>query len=261
MSKILLGISALLIAASAVFGFLAKGKITDLKGNITTLETNLDSEKKARNEAETQRKEAEQQFAAEKVRADAAVADANAAKADLSKAQAQVTDLQGQLTARNAEVERLTQEVAKASGAVPGQAPPDQQRLTELETQLREAQAKLSEAEQVNKTLMARADDAENKARALQEQENKRQGKLLAKGLEGQILAVNQGWNFVVLGIGDRQGVVPNAEMIIVRGNQAIGRVRVTSVEPSTSIADIVPNSLARGVRVQPGDRVIYPGA
>ena len=55
--------------------------------------------------------------------------------------------------------------------------------------------------------------------------------------LPGTILAVNQAWNFVVLSLGDRQGVVPNAEMLVQRGGQLLGKVRVTSVEPSTSIA------------------------
>ena len=49
-----------------------------------------------------------------------------------------------------------------------------------------------------------------------------------------------------------------NAEMLIKRGNQLVGKVRVTSVEPSTSIADIVANSVPRGLSIQPGDNVIY---
>ena len=61
-------------------------------------------------------------------------------------------------------------------------------------------------------------------------------------------------------GFGDRNGVVNNAEMLIKRGSQLIGKVRITSVEPSTSIADIVVNSLRSGLSVQPGDTVIYAG-
>ncbi len=80
----------------------------------------------------------------------------------------------------------------------------------------------------------------------------------VANGLSGKILAYNPGWNFVVLSIGDRQGLKANAQMIIMRGNQAIGKVKVTSVEPGNSIADIVPGSIAKGVFVQPGDRVVY---
>jgi hypothetical protein len=77
-------------------------------------------------------------------------------------------------------------------------------------------------------------------------------------GLEGRILAVNQAWNFVVLSLGDRNGVIGNAEMLIKRGSQLIGKVRITSVEPSTSIADIIANSVRSGLTVQPGDTVIY---
>ena len=82
----------------------------------------------------------------------------------------------------------------------------------------------------------------------------------MRNGLEGRILAVNPAWNFVVLSLGDRNGVVNNAEMLIKRGSQLIGKVRITSVEPSSSIADIVANSVTRGLSVQPGDTVIYAG-
>jgi hypothetical protein len=84
---------------------------------------------------------------------------------------------------------------------------------------------------------------------------------MAAKGLEGQVLAVNPSWNFVVISIGDGAGVVPNAEMVVMRGGEAIAKVKITSVEKATSIADIVPGSIAHGVRVQPGDRVIYQGS
>ena len=77
-------------------------------------------------------------------------------------------------------------------------------------------------------------------------------------GISGTILAVNQAWNFVVLSLGDRQGVVPNAEMLVQRGNQFVGKVRVTSVEPSTSVADILVRTIPRGLSVMPGDRVIF---
>ena len=51
-----------------------------------------------------------------------------------------------------------------------------------------------------------------------------------------------------------------NATMLVVRDDVPIGKVRITSVEPTSSIADILPGSLARGVTIQPGDRVIFEG-
>ena len=103
------------------------------------------------------------------------------------------------------------------------------------------------------KTVQAHADD-------LQKTVDHYKSSVLKNGLEGEVLAVNQGWGFVVLSIGDRQGAVANGEMILERGGDQIGKVRITSVEPSTSVADIIPGSLARGVKVQPGDRVIFQG-
>lgn len=74
---------------------------------------------------------------------------------------------------------------------------------------------------------------------------------------QGTILAVNQAWNFVVLNLGSRQGIARNAEMLVQRGNQLIGKVRVTSVETSTSIADIIVRTIPRGMSIMPGDAVI----
>jgi hypothetical protein len=48
--------------------------------------------------------------------------------------------------------------------------------------------------------------------------------------------------------------------MLVVRGGTVIGKIRISSVEPATAIGDIMTNSLARGVQVQPGDIVIYAG-
>ena len=79
-------------------------------------------------------------------------------------------------------------------------------------------------------------------------------------GVRGTVLAVNQAYNFVVLNLGSRNGVESNAEMLVVRGGTLIGKIRVSSVEPSTAIGDIITSSLARGVQVQPGDTVIYAG-
>ena len=72
------------------------------------------------------------------------------------------------------------------------------------------------------------------------------------------ILAVNPAWNFVVINLGDKNGVVNNAELLVKRGKLLVGKVRITSVEPSTSIADIVANSVPSGVTITPNDQVIY---
>jgi cell shape-determining protein MreC len=78
------------------------------------------------------------------------------------------------------------------------------------------------------------------------------------KTLTGRVLAVNQAWNFVVLNIGNRNGIESNSEFLVKRGTTFIGKVRITTVEPANSIADIVPSSLKQGLSIQPGDDVIF---
>src|SRR5438045_1949599 len=98
--------------------------------------------------------------------------------------------------------------------------------------------------------------------RSAQPQEEKQRREVGARrpGVRGNVLAVNQAYNFVVLNLGARQGVEPNSEMLVLREGTLIGKIRISSVEPATAIGDIITSSLARGVQVQPGDTVVYAG-
>jgi len=68
--------------------------------------------------------------------------------------------------------------------------------------------------------------------------------------------AYNQ-WGFVVVQGGNDQGVVNRAQMDVYRRGQPICKLLVTSVEPTYSVADIIPGSLAAGQSVQMGDTVV----
>ena len=165
----------------------------------------------------------------------------------------------------NASIDDLKKKLVLA-GANPNPQPqnpngPTQADMDKLTAQLKDAQAQVAELTQLKETLTNKAKDAESRADDLEKVVEHYKSNIVRNGLEGEVLAVNQGWNFVVLSIGDRQGAVANAELILKRGDSQIGKVRITSVEPSTSVADIIPGSLAKGVRVQPGDRVIFPGS
>ncbi|KAB2643235.1 MAG: hypothetical protein DVB26_00075 [Verrucomicrobia bacterium] len=112
-----------------------------------------------------------------------------------------------------------------------------------------------------NETLVAGAEKrlADNKA-----EESRLVGKTLTRnvrignnGMEAVITGVNQGWGFVVIGAGNSAGFTPQTSLLVKRDGRLIGRVHPTAIEPSQTIADIDPESLASGVRLQPGDRVI----
>ncbi len=75
-------------------------------------------------------------------------------------------------------------------------------------------------------------------------------------GTMGRILVVNSDWNFVVLDIGSEQGLVPNAEMLIHRKDQLVGKVRISSVEKNMSVAEIMTDWARQSVNE--GDYVLF---
>ncbi len=75
--------------------------------------------------------------------------------------------------------------------------------------------------------------------------------------LEGKVLAVNSTWSFVVISLGEQNGISINREFFVKHGDQVIAKAKVTSVEPSTSVADIVPNKEASKSAIQVGDVIV----
>ena len=129
-----------------------------------------------------------------------------------------------------------------------------------MQAQLEEARHQLESAERENAFLSEKIRGAQDRSAQLEEERKRRSPTAGKAGVRGTVLAVNQAYNFVVLNLGGRQGVEPNAEMLVLRDGTLIAKIRVSSVEPSTAIGDIVTSSLARGVQVQPGDIVVYAG-
>jgi hypothetical protein len=129
-----------------------------------------------------------------------------------------------------------------------------------LRAEITKLQGELAEAQQVQKTLQQREkESAERLAEAQKDLVHYRQP-IINAGTTGRVVAVNPGWNFVVVDVGDRKGATINAPLLVMRGNTLVGRLKITSVEPGTSIADVVPGSVGRGDSVQPGDKIVFAG-
>jgi cell shape-determining protein MreC len=132
--------------------------------------------------------------------------------------------------------------------------------MEELSKDKVKAETELAEAKAVQESLKARADELaasmETKERVIQEYKSN----TVRQGLTGKVVAYNPGWNFVVLNIGDKAGLKAGVQMVVLRGGNMVGKLKVTSVEPSTAIADVLPGTLARGDSVQPGDSVVFEG-
>ena len=235
--------------------------------NGTRLKTALEEKDTAAGNAQTlseQVKKATAEASNAKKELKALVDAKSAAEKNASSSSEKMDELKSQLAAANTKAQaletankQLQDKVAAATNA-PVAAPVQD---PELLKKVAEAEAKAAEKEQVLKAFQAKSEDVEKKAAALEAENARRIAGLNKPGLEGKVLAVNPSWNFVVLSIGDRQGVVAGSSLIVKRAGSMVAKLRVTSVEPSTSIADIQAGSLSKGAAVQPGDVVIFPGS
>ena len=133
-------------------------------------------------------------------------------------------------------------------------------KLAELGKAKADLEQQVAELKQVQDSLKKQVSEAEGKATTAKTQVDQYKAEYTKPGVTGTVLAYNPGWNFVVLSIGDKQSLKAGKVLVVTRGGQMVARVRVTSVEPTSSIADVIPSSVTRGESVQPGDSVVYEG-
>ena len=200
------------------------------------------------------------------------------AEAALAQAEKEKADLKGKLDASQQEIAALRQRAAgmqtNSNPTAPSApAPADNAQSTDLQSQVDDLRRQLDGAEKEKALLAEKLEDAQPRPAQVKEAPKaetrkrretasvQRQSRSSHRaGVHGTVLAYNQAYNFVVLNLGARNGVEPNSEMLVLRDGTLIGKIRISSVEPATAIGDIMTNSLARGVQVQPGDTVIYAG-
>jgi hypothetical protein len=189
-------------------------------------------------------------------------------KGELATTTAKLTETQGQLEAANTKnteldkqntdlTDKLTKMTARTDAAeskleayrlLP---PPDQIKgiIDELAQTKKARDAFIGE----NKLLHASNKDLQKRINDLIGND---ETVALPLGLRGKVLAVDPKYDFVVLNIGDEQGVKERGEMMIDRQGKLIGKVRINSVEKDRCVATILP-AWKRG-EVMEGDQVIY---
>ena len=260
MGKILIILSIVVSLASAGVGYVNRTTLLQTKETLASTQAELEKTKselaaEKKKLADSEAKNVE--LTAQKEQLESQVAKL---KAELATTQTNLTEANAKLIAKTTEIATLTADLKTKEDLIAAQkitietataastaAPVDDEKEKE-NTKLKSEKNKLTE--DLESTLAALAE--------YKKKEMEANLKTARRNLMGRVLAVNLAWNFVVLSIGDKTGVLSNTELIVKRGSTEIGSVRITSVEPSTSIADIIPTSITRGLSIQPGDEVIY---
>jgi uncharacterized phage infection (PIP) family protein YhgE len=133
-------------------------------------------------------------------------------------------------------------------------------KIKDLQEQLTAKEAELAENKAVVAALIGAKAGAERAYEKVSRQLAEFKASITRILPEGRILAVQPGWNFVVMDLGDRQGIKAGAPFLVTRQGQLIAKLQTRNVEPTQSVADIVGGSVTKGEQIKPGDTVILAG-
>jgi hypothetical protein len=248
LGKIFLGIALLGILASLGMGYMVAQKYTETR---TSLKSESDAKAAALADSAKQKKLAQ----------DAALAQADA-ESKLKDSTTKVSDLTTQLTTATAKTDEVQKALdqAKQEGAkavsdlaaindqLKGQSVPD------IISARDKALADVASSQSEQKILTDQLQASQALAEQYKKDINAKNLGILPPGISGKVTFVNHTWNFVVLDVGLSNGVVPNGQLIVYRKNTFLGKVKVTTADSNSCVADILPD--AKG-DIQVGDYVL----
>ena len=176
-------------------------------------------------------------------------------RADLTKTKNELATTKTELAAAQTKVTELTDSLARKESEVAqakSQIDQLQQDKTALQTQIDDLNNQLVKAEEEMRDLQDQVATLDK----IVKESTPTGNKPLPIGLTGKIAVVNSDWNFVVLNIGSDSGLVRDAQMLVHRADKLIGKVRITNVQKSMAIADIMRDWEQSPIRE--GDYVLY---
>ncbi len=235
------------LAGLAVSQLRVKDKITTLTTDLATVTQERDASKTA--EGTARRKEREASARAEK-----AERDLESTKSDLEAATAKATQQQ----TRADENEKLYNTTLKEKNDAQNKlaqwealgVTPDAVKQTLADN--RKLVGERSGLDEQIRGLTRKLRTAEDQL-AIYTQGN--QEVLEPRGLKGKVIAVDPKFEFVVLDIGEKQGVLPRGKMLVSRAGKLVAKVRILSVQENHCIANVLADW--KQAEIMEGDEVV----
>lgn len=174
---------------------------------------------------------------------------------DVAKLKDELKGQDGEFAELKKALEEVNVILADLGGGVTLETLPE--KIQQIEDDKKAKQTKLEELEVAidgtEKGLVASRAELDRISKRMVE----RSSRISRNAMEAVVTAVNQDWGFLVIGAGSNSGFTPQTPLLVQRDGRMIGQVKPSSIEPTQTIAEIELESLAPGVRLQPGDRVI----
>ena len=233
---------------AGVFGYLVIGKYNDSKVSL-----------KQANDAKVLADQATKKAQAETAAANTAKDASDKAAAD---AKSQVDGLTTQLTSAKKDADDAKAALQTANDATKTAKDAldkinqdlDGKTVADYKAAQKKAEDDLAAAQSEQKILQDQLQGSQQQVTQLTDAINRSKEGGKMPGISGKITFVDHTWNFVVLNVGIEAGVVPNGELIVYRGRNFLGKIRVTKVDNNDSVAEILPDIKGD---IQVGDSVL----
>ena len=169
-------------------------------------------------------------------------------RAELENTKTQLEDARTQIVQLNETIRAKDQELDEKSNVIAGledeKATAQVADLTAQVASLQDQIAQLEEDKSVLETQLEKCDKELHKEITMK------------PGTAGTIVYANAEWNFVVIDIGSNDGAQATAEMIVHRGDQMIGKIKISAVRDDVSIAEVLTDF--QQDTVKEGDHVLF---
>jgi hypothetical protein len=225
-----------IIAGLAVGGL----NFVKVKEKITTLQTDLKQQTDGRIKAETE-------LASTKKDLSKTTAELKQTKAELEATAAAKEKADADLAAQTKRVDSLTEDLTKtrqerddaqqqlSAYKVTGVTP---QQILSMNKEFKDLQDSLAVADTENKVLARKVKKLETELAVYRDPAF---FVPLPASLKGKVLVADPKWNFVVLSVGEDQGVLERGELLVNRNGKLVAKVVVRSVQKDRCIANVLP--------------------
>lgn len=258
MIRLLLVATIVLSSLSAFFAYKTRGRGMEsneqrehAETKVRSTEATLAKEKKEKNDVVAKANKLEKEGQEHKDLAERTKEELAKAEDKAAKLAAAVKEKEAETTKLKADMEAMPKADTAKAAAAEAEA-----KAADLKVQLATAQQAAQENER-RATELARKIEETSKKKEVEAQKIITAKKEAIKNAVGQVVAYNEGWNFVVVSIGDKQGVTPDSQLEVQRDGKMIAKLRVTQVQPTQSTAGIS----SKRVKFLPGDTVVFSAA
>lgn len=216
--------------------------------NFTMVKEKIETTERHRAEEQTAKEAAQTELASTKKDLEKTAADLKNTKETLVTTEAERDKFQAEATAQAKKAAELTTKLAattaerddaqaqlaayKATGYEPAQ-------ILGFDKQFKDLRDAIAATTLENRTLVRKLTRVENQLAEIIQPGWR--PPLLPAGLRGKVLVSDPKWDFVILDVGEDQGVIEKGEVLVSRNGKLVAKLSVRSVEKNRCVANVLP--------------------